>query len=82
MDHETPHDRFPKAPPRIGQRPSFSAAAAAEGEPANAAQAALSPVWTPIEIPAQVPAHDAVAPLPGVRLWYWDTGGPGRPDSP
>ncbi|MSP00661.1 MAG: alpha/beta hydrolase [Acetobacteraceae bacterium] len=40
---------------------------------------ARAPVWTPIPIPAQAPAHDAVAELPGTKLWYWDTGGAGRP---
>ena len=37
------------------------------------------PVWTPVQIPRQAPAHDEVAELPGTRLWYWDTGGAGRP---
>jgi pimeloyl-ACP methyl ester carboxylesterase len=41
--------------------------------------AAAAAVWTPIPIPKQAPAHDAVAELPGTRLWYWDTGGSGRP---
>jgi pimeloyl-ACP methyl ester carboxylesterase len=36
------------------------------------------PVWTPVQIPRQAPAHEAVAELPETRLWYWDTGGPGR----
>jgi pimeloyl-ACP methyl ester carboxylesterase len=34
---------------------------------------------TPIPIPAQVPAKDGVAEIPGTRLWYWDTGGSGAP---
>ena len=34
----------------------------------------------PIPIPAQVPAKDGVAQIPDTRLWYWDTGGPGRAD--
>jgi pimeloyl-ACP methyl ester carboxylesterase len=38
-----------------------------------------APVWTPVPIPRQAPAHEAVAELPGTRLWCWDTGGPGRP---
>jgi pimeloyl-ACP methyl ester carboxylesterase len=38
-----------------------------------------APVWTPVPIPEQAPAHEAVADLPGTRLWYWDTGGVGRP---
>jgi pimeloyl-ACP methyl ester carboxylesterase len=36
-------------------------------------------MWTPVPIPEQAPAHAAVAELPGTRLWYWDTGGTGRP---
>lgn len=36
-------------------------------------------VWTPVRIPKQAPAHEVVAELPGTRLWYWDTGGSGRP---
>ena len=34
---------------------------------------------TPIPIPAQAPAKEAMAPLPGTQLWYWDTGGTGVP---
>src|ERR1700689_1876109 len=45
----------------------------------NTAGAAPCPMWSPIPIPAQAPAHEAVAELPGARLWYWDTGGTGRP---
>ena len=36
-------------------------------------------VWTPVPIPPQAPAREAVAELPGTQLWYWDTGGTGRP---
>jgi pimeloyl-ACP methyl ester carboxylesterase len=43
------------------------------------ADAASAPMWTPVPIPKQAQAHDAVAELPGTRLWYWDTGGSGRP---
>jgi pimeloyl-ACP methyl ester carboxylesterase len=35
------------------------------------------PVWTPVPIPAQVPATEGMASLPGAKLWYWDTGGDG-----
>ena len=42
------------------------------------AQSQVSPI-TPTPIPAQAPAKEAVAPLPGTQLWYWDTGGPGIP---
>lgn len=45
----------------------------------NPTPAAPAPVWTPVPIPEQAPAHEAVAELPGTRLWYWDTGGAGRP---
>jgi pimeloyl-ACP methyl ester carboxylesterase len=38
-----------------------------------------APVWTPVAIPRQARAREAVANLPGARLWYWDTGGTGRP---
>jgi pimeloyl-ACP methyl ester carboxylesterase len=30
-------------------------------------------------VPTQAPVREAVAELPGTRLWYWDTGGSGRP---
>ena len=36
-------------------------------------------VWTPVPVPTQAPAHEGIAELPGTRLWYWDTGGSGRP---
>jgi pimeloyl-ACP methyl ester carboxylesterase len=45
----------------------------------KSAGAAQAPVWTPVPIPEQAPAREAVAELPGTRLWYWDTGGAGRP---
>src|ERR1700722_4292101 len=45
----------------------------------NPGTAAPAPVWTPVPIPEQAPAHEAVAELPGTRLWDWDTGGSGRP---
>ena len=38
-----------------------------------------APVWNPVPIPEQVPVRQEVAELPGTRLWYWDTGGAGRP---
>jgi pimeloyl-ACP methyl ester carboxylesterase len=38
-----------------------------------------APIWIPVPIPPQAPAHEAVAELPGTRLRYWDTGGTGRP---
>jgi pimeloyl-ACP methyl ester carboxylesterase len=45
----------------------------------TAAAQPIGPIWVPIPIPEQAPAHDAIAELPGTRLWYWDTGGGGRP---
>jgi pimeloyl-ACP methyl ester carboxylesterase len=33
----------------------------------------------PVSIPRQEPAEEAIAELPGTRLWYWDTGGNGTP---
>lgn len=38
-----------------------------------------APVWTPVPIPPQAPAHEGIADLPGTKLWYWDTGGSGHP---
>ena len=32
-----------------------------------------------VPIPAQAPAKEGSAELPGTHLWYWDTGGPGVP---
>ena len=32
---------------------------------------------TPVPLPAQVPASEGIAELPGTRLDYWDTGGEG-----
>ncbi len=46
---------------------------------ATRASAAPAPIWTPVPIPAQAQATEAVADLPGAKLWYWDTGGSGRP---
>ena len=78
MDHDNPHDRSTG----MDRRWLLSATAAVSGGQAaggGSALAASGPVWTPVPIPPQVPAHDDVADLPGTRLWYWDTGGPGRP---
>ena len=43
---------------------------------AEAAAAQADPL-APIPLPAQVPMKEAMAELPGTRLWYWDTGGDG-----
>jgi len=45
---------------------------------AVSAESQTSPI-TPIPIPVQAPAKEAMAPLPGTQLWYWDTGGSGAP---
>lgn len=50
--------------------PSLSAAAVAK------AAGSRGPGIVPI--PPQVPAHEGVAELSDVRLWYWDTGGNGE----
>ena len=34
---------------------------------------------TPVPLPQQAPAKEALASLPDTRLWYWDTGGGGTP---
>lgn len=49
------------------------------GSPAQAA--AVSDPMVPIPLPAQVPAKEGIAQLPGTRLGYWDTdtGGDGAP---
>lgn len=40
---------------------------------------APAPIWEPVALPRQATATEAVADLPGARLWYWDTGGEGPP---
>jgi len=40
-------------------------------------QAKPAPIWTAVPLPAQAPAKEGVAKLPGTSLWYWDTGGNG-----
>jgi pimeloyl-ACP methyl ester carboxylesterase len=44
-----------------------------------AAQNSPQPEGTAFSLPPQVPAKEALAPLPDARLWYWDTGGDGPP---
>jgi pimeloyl-ACP methyl ester carboxylesterase len=43
------------------------------------AQAAAANPMAPVPLPAQAPASEAMAELPGARLWFWDTGGTGTP---
>src|SRR6185436_17342844 len=38
-----------------------------------------APVWAPAAIPPQAPAQQGLVDVPGSSLWYWDTGGSGRP---
>jgi pimeloyl-ACP methyl ester carboxylesterase len=45
---------------------------------ARAQAPAVNPV-APVPLPAQVPAREGIAELPGARLWFWDTGGSGEP---
>jgi len=45
---------------------------------ASATHAQTTPI-TPTPIPAQAPAKDGMAQVPGSQLWYWDTGGQGTP---
>jgi pimeloyl-ACP methyl ester carboxylesterase len=45
---------------------------------ASAAHAQTTPI-IPAPIPAQAPAKDGMAQVPGSQLWYWDTGGTGTP---
>ncbi|MFI0404436.1 alpha/beta fold hydrolase [Actinomadura sp. 3N508] len=49
------------------------------GGTAAAAGGAKQPPLKIIPIPEQVPAREGYAPVPGGRLWYWDTGGRGTP---
>lgn len=35
-------------------------------------------IWKKIPVPEQVPATEGFADTPGVKLWYWDTGGEGE----
>ena len=42
-------------------------------------QTRIDDPMVPVPIPEQVPAKEGMADLPGTRLGYWDTGGPGEP---
>ena len=35
--------------------------------------------WLPIPVPPQAPVQEGLLDVGGARLWYWDTGGSGRP---
>jgi pimeloyl-ACP methyl ester carboxylesterase len=55
----------------------LAAAVAAQSPGERAAAAADVPAYQPV--PAQAPAKEGLAELPGTRLFYWDTGGNGAP---
>jgi pimeloyl-ACP methyl ester carboxylesterase len=57
---------------------ALGAGAAVGGVPAAAA-AEQADVMAPVPMPAQVAAKEAMAEIPGTRIWYWDTGGDGAP---
>ena len=46
---------------------------------AGAARAAPEPMWVPVPVPPQAPVQEGMVEVDGSRLWYWDTGGSGRP---
>lgn len=57
---------------------SLAPPTAAAGRTPQVRNLAARTTWAPA--PAQAPATDGIATLPGgARLWYWDTGGPGDP---
>ena len=35
-------------------------------------------MWNKVPIPEQAAAFEGYADIPDVKLWYWDTGGPGK----
>jgi pimeloyl-ACP methyl ester carboxylesterase len=56
-----------------------AAAAVGERQVLAAASDATPAALTPIPLPPQVPAKEGMLELPDTHLWYWDTGGNGRP---
>lgn len=46
---------------------------------AGAAHAAPEPMWVAVPLPPQMPVQEGMVDVDGSRLWYWDTGGTGRP---
>ena len=67
---------------RIGRRDAMKSGvalgAAILAGGAQGAERANTDPTTPVPIPAQVPARQDIATLPGTRLEYWDTGGSGQ----
>jgi pimeloyl-ACP methyl ester carboxylesterase len=56
-----------------------AAPALAAAPPAKPAAMRILPAqysWPPM--PAQAPVKEGFAPVPGAKLWFWDTGGPGE----
>src|SRR5882672_12124100 len=63
----------------VSRRVALAASVLVLGAAVTRARAAVSPEpLTPIPIPPQAPAKEALAVLPGTRLSYWDTGGNGE----
>ncbi len=79
MDHDNPHDQSAGMDRRWLLCATAAVGAGLVATGGGSALAASGPVWRPVPIPPQAPAHEDIAELPGTRLWYWDTGGPGRP---
>jgi pimeloyl-ACP methyl ester carboxylesterase len=55
------------------------AATLAVGSASAQSPPAVTGSSTPVPLPQQVPAKEALASLPDTHLWYWDTGGDGTP---
>jgi pimeloyl-ACP methyl ester carboxylesterase len=82
MDHDRPDDRSHGLDRRLLLCATAAMGAglvATAASSPGAAQAPPAPVWTPVPVPPQVPATEAVVDLPGTKIYYWDTGGTGRP---
>src|SRR5262245_46203361 len=62
----------------LGASALLAAGSTLGGSPAQAAPSVSDPM-VPVPLPAQVPARQGLAQLPGTRLGYWDTGGDGAP---
>ncbi|TDD93018.1 alpha/beta fold hydrolase [Actinomadura rubrisoli] len=84
-DSTTPTEKTPIIGRRglLGGATALAAGGAVLAAGAGTAVAAAIPrpdsPLTPIPIPEQVRATQGYVPVPGARLWYWDTGGRGTP---